>query len=459
MHEKQFRPAMQAFQKAIDQGFDLPRSYRKLGNAALEAGAVDEAVAAFATASGLEPRKALNCTWLSSALLRRGDTLEAAAAARRAIRLDAKDASAHANLGSALVSRRQLCEGIAELRQAIALDAKCVAAYNGLGAALRLQGDREGACGILEQALQLRAAPAEVYNTLGVLYAERGDRPRAIAALEHALQLKPTLAEAHRNLANVLLAGGGREDEAIAHLWQAVKLKPDFAEAHCSLGDALEHQGKFQEALQAHQRGHELGTKQPGWRYPSARWVRECEHLVELDRRLAAVLHRRARPKDAAEGLELACLCGRPCKRLHAAEARFYAEAFEARPELAEDVRQGHRYDAACAAALAGTGRGADAARLTEKERASWRRQALAWLRAELAGWAKELNAPASQARRELQQRVGSWMTDGDLAGVRGAALAGLPEAEHDGWSKLWADVERLLARAGTPKKAAFSLK
>jgi hypothetical protein len=45
------------------------------------------------------------------------------------------------------------------------------------------------------------------------------------------------------------------------------------------------------------------------------------------------------------------------------------------------------------------------------------------------------------------------------LAGVRGTkALAKLPDAERPAWQKLWADVQKTLARAqrkSTPKKKA----
>jgi hypothetical protein len=43
-------------------------------------------------------------------------------------------------------------------------------------------------------------------------------------------------------------------------------------------------------------------------------------------------------------------------------------------------------YRAARCAALAGCGRGADGANLSEAERAPWRKQARDWLRADLAG-------------------------------------------------------------------------
>jgi hypothetical protein len=42
----------------------------------------------------------------------------------------------------------------------------------------------------------------------------------------------------------------------------------------------LREQGRFREALAALRRGHELGSKDPKWAYPSARWIAECEDLI-----------------------------------------------------------------------------------------------------------------------------------------------------------------------------------
>jgi eukaryotic-like serine/threonine-protein kinase len=61
------------------------------------------------------------------------------------------------------------------------------------------------------------------------------------------------------------------------------------------------------------------------------------------------------------------------------AAARLYADAFVADSHLAEDLRSGHRYEAARAAALAGCRLGADGAKLDEAERTRWLRQARDW--------------------------------------------------------------------------------
>jgi hypothetical protein len=175
---------------------------------------------------------------------------------------------------------------------------------------------------------------------------------------------------------------------------------------------------------------------------------------VSLDARLPKILNGEDRPADAAERLLLARLCQQPYKQLNAAAARFYTEAFAADSKVLGDLRAPHGYSAACAAALAGCGRGTDAAGLDDAERSRLRRQALTWLRAQLAEWHKWSDGGEAKPRADTQQAMTIWLGDTNLARVRGpTALAGLPEAERRDWEKLWQEVEELGKRAAPARK------
>src|SRR5262249_54469091 len=107
------------------------------------------------------------------------------------------------------------------------------------------------------------------------------------------------------------------------------------------------------------------------------------------------------------------------------------------------------RYNAACAAAPAGCGQGEDADQLDEQERAPWRRQALDWLRADLAHWTKAVENDTPPTRAALPGTLRHWQRDPDLAGLRdAAALAELPEEEREAWRGPWAEVKEALTRA-----------
>jgi len=299
----------------------------------------------------------------------------------------------------------------------------------------------------LTVAVALRPESAGARLNLGTAFLDQGRFDEAIAAFRKTIELKPDYAMAHNNL-GIALARKGRLDEAAAALQQAIQLKPDFATAHRNLGLALQQQGEFARALAAFQRGHDLGSRHPDWPYPSAKWVREFQRLVELDGRLPAVLRGEAQPASAAERNEYAQLCY--CKKLYAASARLRGDAFTADPKLADDLQAASRYDGACAAALAGCGRGADAGRLSDQEKARWRKQALQWLRADLAANAKLLESRKPRDRQLVLQRLRHWQRDQDLAGLRdSAAMAKLPADEQEACRQLWAKLGALVANAG----------
>jgi hypothetical protein len=175
--------------------------------------------------------------------------------------------------------------------------------------------------------------------------------------------------------------------------------------------------------------------------------VRHCERLVELDGRLPGFLEGMTTPADPDERIELAELC--TLKRLHRAAARFYKEALAAQPKLAG----AHRYNAACAAALAGCGQGKDANKLDEKERARLLRLALDWLRADLTVWRKHWESKEAKVRPIVRQKMLDWLADTDFAGVRGPALSKLPEGERQSWDQLWREVEDLRRQAAAPSR------
>jgi serine/threonine-protein kinase len=245
----------------------------------------------------------------------------------------------------------------------------------------------------------------------------------------------------------------GRVGEAVAAFRHAICLDPREAIPYGGLGQALLRQGEFAEATAATLRCLDLLPPGHPLRTVSTRQVEQCERWLALEGKLPAVLRGQAEPAGAAERLALAQLCQRH-KRLYAASARFYAEAFAGRPPLAEDLRAGRRWDAACAAALAAAGEGADAGTLGEQERGRWRKQALAWLRADLAARAR-LGEAAPQAREALRRALTRWRQEPALAGVRDKeALARLPAAEAAAWMAFWAEVDALLARARLPAEA-----
>jgi hypothetical protein len=132
-----------------------------------------------------------------------------------------------------------------------------------------------------------------------------------------------------------------------------------------------------------------------------------------------------------------------------AAAARWYAEVFTAHPHLLAGPPTGHRFYTAWAAASAGCGQGRDASDLDEESRAGLRRQALAWLRAELEAQHRLLEAQLETVGERIALGLRRWLEEPGFARVREPdSLGRLPEAERQAWQKLWADVADTRARA-----------
>jgi tetratricopeptide (TPR) repeat protein len=448
--KSQLDDAIAAYREAIRLKKDHPLAHNNLGFALQAKGQVDEAIAAYRQAIRLKKDFAEAHNNLGLALRAKGQLDEATAAYREAIRLKKEYAEARNNLGVALRAKGQLDDAIAAYREAIRLKKDYAGAHTNLGNALQDKGQVDEAIAAHREAIRLKKDYAEAHTNLGNALQDKGQVDEAIAAYRQAIRLQKDYAEVHYNLGNAL-RDKGQVDEAIAAYRQAIRLKKDFAKAHCNLGSVLRRQGRFVEALKALRHGHELGAQRPDWRYPSARWVQQAERLVDLDRRLPAVLRGETTPASDALRFEFAQLCS--LKQLHAAAARFYDEGLAAQPGPAARQPSRQRYNGACAAALAGCGQGKDAVPLDEVARARWRRRALDWLRAELAAWTAVLDKDPAAARAAVQGTLRHWQSDPDLAGLRdAAALARLPEAERQACRQFWIDVAKALAQAGKDK-------
>jgi serine/threonine-protein kinase len=438
--------------KAIHLKKDYPEAHRNLGIVFEKKGWLDKAIAECQEAVRLKEDNPEFHNSLGSVLKAKGKLDEAIAEFREAIRLKPRYADAHLNLGLALMANRNVAEAIAEYRRAIRFQKGNAVAHYSLSNALAGQRQLEEAIKEYRTAIALDPKHARSHSSLGAVLARMDKLKDGIAEFRETLRLDKNNEVAHCNLGTALKRQG-RLDEAIAEFREAFRLRKDFALALIKLGSALVEKGQFREAVEVLRRGDKRGSTSPHWPHGQVRpYLREARRLALLDARLPAVLQGKDPLKDAGERLAFARHCQLPCRQLYAAAARFYREAFAAQPNLTENPSTGQRYNAACAAALAGCGRGRDAASLLDKERARLRGQALAWLLADLAAWRGLLDKYPAKAGPAVRQQLTHWQQDKDFTDVRAPeALAKLPQAERRAWQKLWQDVDALRKRAAKP--------
>jgi tetratricopeptide (TPR) repeat protein len=438
--------AIRCYEKAIEIDPTETNAYNILGLALKTKADLDGAIRCFRKAIDLNPKEALAYYNLGDALHAKKDLDGAIHSYQKAIDLNPTFAQAHNDLGTALADKGDLDSATRCYRKAMELDPKYAAPHSNLGNVLHGKKDLDGAIRCYRKAIDLDPKFALAHNNLGLVLKAKGDLDGAIRCYQRAVDLDSKLAMAHYNLGNALGTKGDL-DGAITSYRHAIELQPAYAEAYCNLGDLLSHQGRLAESLAAYRRGHELGSKRPGWRYPSAEWVHRAETLAALEDKVPVFLEGKYRPADNQERLDLAQVCA--LKNLHKEAVGLYAAAFAADPKLADDLEAAHRYNAACSAAHAGCGQGKDADKLDSKERERWRKQTLEWLRADLALRARQLESGKPEDRATVQQILQHWKSDRDLAGIRDKdALGKLPMEEQEACKKLWMDVDALDQKA-----------
>jgi tetratricopeptide (TPR) repeat protein len=335
-----------------------------------------------------------------------------------------------------------LDDAIASHKKAIELNPKFANVHGALGDALRDKGQLDEAIASYKKAIELNLKFAPYHSNMGIALARKGQLDEAIECYKRAIELDPKLALARLNL-GIELAGKGQLNEAIACFNKAIELDPKLANAHGALGDALLDKGQLDEAIACYNKAIELNPKLTLARSRLA----QAQRLAAFQCKLAALRKGNFKPSTHDERLGLSELC--IIKKLYRTAARLYADTFAADPKLADDLTAGHRYNAACYAALAAAGHGEDAAKLDAKERERLRKQALDWLRADLTLHTKHLESGQAADRAQVRQQMMHWQQDSDLAAIRDvAALAKLPADERQACEKLWADVAALLKKA-----------
>lgn len=423
--------------------------YNYLGAALGTQDKLDAAEAAFRKGIDLQPDSARLHNNLGICLARQRQYAAAEAAYRKAIELRPKFFDAFFNLGLALRDQKKFADMEAAIRTSIDLQSNSADAYEQFGIALAGQGKDKAAEAAYLKAIELQP-DAQTYVELGLVLSKQKNLEAGEAAFRQAIKLAPHRAVAHYNL-GTNLTNQGRHDAAETAFRVAIGRQPDLAQAHHGLGLALLQQGQFDEALVCVKKARDLLPATDPTREQTLPLLGHCERFAALNSRLPAILRREEKPTDAAEQIDLARVC--TLKKLHATAARFYRDAFSAEPKSAGTAPAGVRYQAACAAALAGCTKGLDADQLDDKERAHWRQQALEWLRHDLAWWSKQLDDADARIKAGVRYRVHQWQLTPTLAGVRGKdGLARLPEEERRQWASLWSDVDALVRRSNAPE-------
>ena len=395
------------------------------------------AITIFRKALRMDPDFAPAHNNLGLCLKRAGIWMVAVQEYQDALRADPTLAPAHFNLGEIEAGSSRINEAIDHYREALRIDPDFALAQHYLGIALLAKGRHD-------EVLENYPAGDESLNEYrGSAIKEANDY------YYKAYDCDPNWVAA-RNGLRIPPRDAARLDEAIDHFRQAIRLDPRRCRPHGSLGQALLAKWQFAEADAAIGRSLELLAPQDAYLGGNLeRLHQRCRQLMSLDGRLPAIVRGTDTPA-AGDRLVVAELCY--ARKHYATAARLYAETLAADPRLTEDLLAGHRFNAACAAALAAFGRGDDATSFGERERKGLREQARGWLGQDLAACTARVQTGEPPDLVAVRKALATWRDDPALAGLRAADTLGrLPANERQAWERFWSDADALLRRASRP--------
>lgn len=218
-----------------------------LGNALMEQGSIDEAIAQYRQALKLAPEYAEAYFDLGYALVKAGRLPEAIVPYEDGLRLKPGYAEGHFNLGKAFMHEGRMPDAIAQYREGLRLEPEDAGARNDLGVALARNGRTQDAMAEFEQVLRRKPGDAAGNANLADALFSSGRASEAIPLYEEALRSRPDFTEALANL-GLALASTGRPQEAIVRLEKALQLQPNNADIHYNYGLILREMGRAADA-------------------------------------------------------------------------------------------------------------------------------------------------------------------------------------------------------------------
>jgi tetratricopeptide (TPR) repeat protein/TPR repeat protein len=199
------------------------------GNAHLEAGSFDRAIADYSKAIELDPQSAIAFNNRGVARAVAGEPRSAIADYDCAAAIDPNNACVYRNRGDAYRELGEAEPAIADYTRAVAIDPTSAETYCGRAAAYQSRNQLSLAQADYDKAIELDAGSAACYLGRGRICAKRGDFDAAIADFTRAIDISPKLASAYHERGHAHL-GAQNFSAAIADYGKAMELDPTIAE-------------------------------------------------------------------------------------------------------------------------------------------------------------------------------------------------------------------------------------
>jgi tetratricopeptide (TPR) repeat protein len=229
--------AIADFTAAIQRDPNFVDAYRNRGLAWHRSGNFDPAIADFNYAIERAANSAPLYNARGSALLSKGEFNRAIADFDRAIALDSRYAAAFNNRGLALQSLRLFDRAIADFNRVISLVPRDAAGYNNRASVWMDRANFSAAIKDYDEAIRLQPNDWRGYSSRGEARRLTGDLNRALADHNEAIKRDRTAVDAYNNRA-IVWRDKGELDRAMADYDEAILLNPRYDRAYASRGGA-----------------------------------------------------------------------------------------------------------------------------------------------------------------------------------------------------------------------------
>lgn len=262
--------ALPHYQRALEVKPEWVEAHSNLGNAYLDLGETERAIACYQKALSLNPDLPTTLYNLGLCLHAQGKLTEASACYEQSLYLEPGQADVHNNLGSVYLELKNYEAATRQFQAALSANPELLAAHYNLGYALHLQGNLAAARDRYQEVLLRDNKHQQALLQLGQICLSEADFSGAISYYQRCLSLDPLNSAAHAGLATALLETG-EPQTALHHFRQAVALDPDAVDVRLNFALVLLLLGHFPEGWEE----YEWRWQQPtgGLRtYPQPRW-------------------------------------------------------------------------------------------------------------------------------------------------------------------------------------------
>ena len=211
-------------------GFDptAPSAFIDRGNAHLEAGCIERAIADYTRALELDPQSAIAYNNRGVARAVAGEPRNAIADYDKSAAIDPNSTCAYRNRADACRELGDCVLAIADYTMAIAIDPTIAEAYCGRATVYQSRNELELACADYDRAIGLDATSAAAHLGRGRIFAKRAEFACAIESFTRAIEVSPGLASAYNERGHAYL-GAQDFSRSIADYGKAMELDPTIA--------------------------------------------------------------------------------------------------------------------------------------------------------------------------------------------------------------------------------------